>query len=858
MLLVIVAALALSQGLARGAQMTRDPNWRREGLRGVHTTPIGDRLPLILVHGFSFSPTLLAESDEWEHFIGYYENAPALNGRFKLYTYNYDPHMRTIAEFADDLARGIDGGGPNREIVDKPVVILAHSMGGLVARHLMNNYTWRGSGVFDGCLGGDRVLRLITLGTPHLGIQLRAWRLRLVQLGLTEVSGLVDRFYYGSGDTNAALMDGDSPFIRSLGEERRFDHLVFPYWSRVVRPRPLQLYRVLAWSIPEWRLRSDGLVPDLSAQFHGHDVGRRQQMNDYDHGELRTGKSSEPYALFDRLETDVVETTLAYRQMRMTARDGCASGTAPHTVLVFDRSFSMSEHITGGTKIEVAKTAAEGLLDLLRREQATTSVEQLAALVTFRRTIERHPETGITANLTSLSRALRDTQADDGRSRNVHSGTNIGDALSAAVDMLPRTSAGRQMIVLLSDGDRTAGPTRGQILAGPVAAAALRGIRIFTIGFNEGQYLDEALMRQIAAETGGEYFNARDAYRLENVYLGIYHSAAGRQLGAYQGTVAQGQTVTAGTFVVPAGTSHVRFTLNWPGSRLDLTLTDPRGAQIVQNYPGATLATEGRPIHVFVRNPLPGRWLAQVTGVDTQAGGEPYDIFASTSAPGVAVDSLGFLPILAIAAVIVTGIGVLSIATRHRSAVRNRRAGRTPFASHRALIVLAGTGGHTVVLGDRWISMSLPGHLECYARATRLGAEVYMPGSNPPQRMRLGAFQSARIGEATVAAWLAPVPPAWLEDSSNGRVCPIRYPKASVGRGQENAIRVAAPDVSRRHARFDWRSGHLLLTDLRSKHGTFVDGTRIEEIRIGSGRKVRFGGQEMLLRVASDADGQTT
>jgi hypothetical protein len=59
---------------------------------------------------------------------------------------------------------------------------------------------------------------------------------------------------------------------------------------------------------------------------------------------------------------------------------------------------------------------------------------------------------------------------------------------------------------------------------------------------------------------------------------------------------------------------------------------------------------------------------------------------------------------------------------------------------------------------------------------------------------------------------------------------------ATLGRGQENTIRLDDLSVSRRHARIAYRQGGSWLSDLGSMGGTWVDGTRLN-----APRRIAFG-----------------
>ncbi len=116
--------------------------------------------------------------------------------------------------------------------------------------------------------------------------------------------------------------------------------------------------------------------------------------------------------------------------------------------------------------------------------------------------------------------------------------TAIGDAVALAVDRLKDVRAQSKVIILLSDGEQTAGAVDP-----PEAAQTAKafGIKTYTIGIGSTGWapfpdedpfgrpvfrrqpvrLDEATLKMLAETTGGRYFNARDTSALENVYAEI-------------------------------------------------------------------------------------------------------------------------------------------------------------------------------------------------------------------------------------------------------------------------------------------------------------------------------------------------
>lgn len=114
-------------------------------------------------------------------------------------------------------------------------------------------------------------------------------------------------------------------------------------------------------------------------------------------------------------------------------------------------------------------------------------------------------------------------------------GTAIGTAIATAANRL-RTAPGRsRVMVLLTDGENNRGAIDPRTAA---QAAGAFGIRIYAIGVgsegmaavpvgrglfglryeNRPVKIDEALLTEIAANTGGRYFRARDAEALQSIY----------------------------------------------------------------------------------------------------------------------------------------------------------------------------------------------------------------------------------------------------------------------------------------------------------------------------------------------------
>ena len=69
-----------------------------------------------------------------------------------------------------------------------------------------------------------------------------------------------------------------------------------------------------------------------------------------------------------------------------------------------------------------------------------------------------------------------------------------------------------------------------------------------------------------------------------------------------------------------------------------------------------------------------------------------------------------------------------------------------------------------------------------------------------------------------------PFTPLHLLLQPGGLVVELNRPEMMLGRHSQSDIRVALPDVSRRHCRFVFEAGQWHLFDLNSLNGTFVNG----------------------------------
>jgi pSer/pThr/pTyr-binding forkhead associated (FHA) protein len=79
----------------------------------------------------------------------------------------------------------------------------------------------------------------------------------------------------------------------------------------------------------------------------------------------------------------------------------------------------------------------------------------------------------------------------------------------------------------------------------------------------------------------------------------------------------------------------------------------------------------------------------------------------------------------------------------------------------------------------------------------------------------------------------------------------LTKPDMVVGRHSEADVRLALPDVSRRHCRFLFADGAWQVTDLNSLNGTFVNEERLQEATLARGDHVRIASLTFLVEFAA-------
>lgn len=204
-------------------------------------------------------------------------------------------------------------------------------------------------------------------------------------------------------------------------------------------------------------------------------------------------------------------------------------------------------------------------------------------------------------------------------------GTNVGRGIQLLADVWEQNE-NRSIdggVLLLSDG---MGDYAGQALW-----FAEQGIPIYTISL-VGEENGE-LLRLISTTTGGKYLKARTPVdiiaRFQEFYFSLQH---GNRISGYNSTIAQNQTLHH-QFEVDQSVDALMCNLSWPGSRIQMRLTDPTGnrfdQQSVQRWSeGDTYA------HAMIDNPSIGTWTVDLFGAEIPQAVEAFqlEVYAKSDA----------------------------------------------------------------------------------------------------------------------------------------------------------------------------------------------------------------------------------
>jgi len=197
---------------------------------------LGSRTPVILIHGIhgnrwdevrwpNHCGGAIPADCAWDPFLHYFhdlilylnDSGSSYNNNYKTYKFHYESDKYTTKNIAKALRDRIDS---TPEFANKEIILVAHSMGGIVARHYMLQTA--NSGPYPGQASGQRVQKLITLGTLHHGTYGSNQKSRGDHFitGLRSVAnsvlGDLDRRYWRGGGCEACISNPQHPNRISL------------------------------------------------------------------------------------------------------------------------------------------------------------------------------------------------------------------------------------------------------------------------------------------------------------------------------------------------------------------------------------------------------------------------------------------------------------------------------------------------------------------------------------------------------------------------------------------------------------------------------------------------------------------
>jgi pSer/pThr/pTyr-binding forkhead associated (FHA) protein len=86
-----------------------------------------------------------------------------------------------------------------------------------------------------------------------------------------------------------------------------------------------------------------------------------------------------------------------------------------------------------------------------------------------------------------------------------------------------------------------------------------------------------------------------------------------------------------------------------------------------------------------------------------------------------------------------------------------------------------------------------------------------------------------------------------LSEGMTGRSHELKVDKTTIGRVEDNTFEIAEPSVSSHHCEVLLRGNEVMVRDLNSTNGTFINGEKITEKALKPGQTLRLGQIEMRL-----------
>jgi len=454
------------------------------------------------------------------------------------------------------------------------------------------------------------------------------------------------------------------------------------------------------------------------------------------------------------------------------------------TVLVFDTSGSMNEpDLSGTTKINAAMQAGFQILNIIEAENIALVGSSQVGVISY--DIASRVVSPLTTDIILLKDMISGMSANGG--------TAMADGLKAGIDLFSSAFANKTLI-LLSDGLPNISLNSGnsqdeafvqQQVIDLAAQAGQQGICVNTVGFGDPSLgtdsIDEDFLTRVALASGcGQFYYATDAIELANVYVELRHTSTGIIQFQKTGQIALGEQIDLGSVQIPEFQELFLFTVNWPGSKLQPVLIDPSGITVDNSYAGVSISETSSLISYILNNPIPGNWQLQLLGLDVPQGLTDFNAILSTRA--------GVIP------------SPTPIPTPIPTQVVIQDKGGGGIGIFLFILVLFGAGLAVFVYTN--------------TLKNKKAKEVVVNSTGARIRAERGEYRDTIIA---------------IRD---GFV---------IGRGSLCNLKLSDSSISRRHTILRFANSAWYIQDLGSSSGTYVNGKRIEGLKLNPGDKIAIG-----------------
>jgi pSer/pThr/pTyr-binding forkhead associated (FHA) protein len=92
-----------------------------------------------------------------------------------------------------------------------------------------------------------------------------------------------------------------------------------------------------------------------------------------------------------------------------------------------------------------------------------------------------------------------------------------------------------------------------------------------------------------------------------------------------------------------------------------------------------------------------------------------------------------------------------------------------------------------------------------------------------------------------------------LTQGMTGRAHELNVDRTTIGRVEDNTFQITDPSVSSHHCEVHLRGGEVLIRDLNSTNGTYINGAQITESVLKPGQTLRLGQIELKLEAEGSA-----